>query len=127
MDKFTQKELEEALRAITSTIHKSGKAQLKLKAGTVQHKMIARGIEACKIATGLIKKESEANGTEGSLEGKYTKDELEAALQALASAIGRIESVLPKFNAGTSQYTLAIRRIKAFRIAMELMKRELDS
>lgn len=125
LDKFTKEELEEALRAITSTINKSEKVQLKLKAGTFQHTMTVRGIKAYNIAIELIKKESET--AEDSFEGGYTKEEFEEALQALTSAISRVEKVLPKFNAGTPQHTLAIRRIKAFCIATDLIKRELDS
>ena len=127
MDKFTKEELEEALRAIASTINKSEKVQLKLKAGTFQHTMTVRGIKAYNIAIELIKIELETIITEDSFEGKYTKEELEEALQALMSAISRVEKVLPKFNTGASQHTLAIRRIEAFYIATELIKRKLDS
>ena len=119
LDKFTKEELEEALRAITSTINKSEKVQLKLKAGTFQHTMTVRGIKAYNIAIELIKREWET--AEDSFEGRYTKEEFEEALQALTSAISRVEKVLPKFNAGTSQHTLAIRRIKAFCIANVLL------
>ncbi len=127
MDKFTKEGFEEALRAITSAINKSEKVHLKLKEGTFQHTMTMQGIKAYSIAIELIKKESETNIAQGSSEGKYTKEELEDALYALTSVIGRVEKVLPKFNAGTSQHTLAIRRIKAFRVAAEFIKRELDS
>lgn len=127
MDTFTKNELNEALRAISSTLNKSEKARLKLKAETFQHAMTAQGIEAYAIATELIKRESETI-TAGSLfEEKYAKENLEKALQALASATGRIEKALPKFAPGTSQHTLAVRRIKAFHIAAELIKRELGS
>jgi hypothetical protein len=126
MDSFTKEDLEEALRAIASTLSKSEKAQLKLKPGTFQHTMTAQGIKAYNIATELIKEESETNITGASFEGKYTKEELEEALRALASATGRVEKILPKFATGTSQHTLAIRRIKAFNIASALIKRELD-
>ena len=127
VEKFTKEELEAALSAITSTINKSEKVQLKLKAGTYQHTMTVRGIKAYNIAIGLIKKESEAIITEDSCEDKNSKEELKVALLALTSAISRVEKVLPKFSTGTSQHTLAIRRIKAFSIATELIKRELDS
>lgn len=122
MDKFTKEELEEALRAITSTINKSEKVQLKLKAGTFQHAMTVQGIKAYNISIELIKKELETNIAGDSFEGKYMKGEIAEALYALTSAIGRIERVLPKFNPGTSQHTLSIRRIKAFYIATELIK-----
>ena len=125
MDEFTKVELEEALRAVASTLSKSEKVQLKLKAGTFQHTMTVRGIKAYNIAIALIKRESETNITEDSFESRHTKEELEEALHAITSAISRVEKVQPKLETGTSQHTLAVRRIKAFRIASALIKREL--
>lgn len=55
----------------------------------------------------------------------FTKEELEEALRAIASTIGKCEKVQPKLKQGTSQRTLLERRIKAFYIASELIKREL--
>lgn len=124
MDNFT---IEEALRSIASTLSKSEKAQLKLKSGTFQHTMTARGIRAYNIAIELLKRESETNITEDSFEHKYMKEELEEALDAIASSTGRVEKILPKFEPGTSQHTLAVRRIKAFHMAAELIKRELKN
>lgn len=57
MNKFTKEELEEALRAITSTISKCEKVQPKLKQGTSQHTLLVRRIKALNIASELIKKE----------------------------------------------------------------------
>ena len=54
----------------------------------------------------------------------YTKEELEEALRAITSTIGKCEKVQPKLKQGTSQYTLLERRIKALNIAAELIKRE---
>lgn len=56
----------------------------------------------------------------------FTKEELEGALAAITSTISKCEKVQPKLKQGTSQHTLLIRRIKAFSIASELIKRELD-
>jgi len=125
MDNFTKEELKEALRAITSTISKCEKVQLKLKAGTFQHTMTVRGIKAYNIVIELIKRELETNIIEDLFESKYRKEELEEALPAITSVISKVEKVLPKFETGTSQHTLAVRRIKAFFIATELIKREL--
>lgn len=126
MSLFTIEELEEALRSITSTISKSEKAQLKLKANTFQHTRLVREIKAYCIATELIKRESEGNISEDLVESKYTNQELEEAIQAIASAVGRCEEVLPKLKTGSSQHTLTIRRIKAFHITADLIKRQLD-
>lgn len=56
----------------------------------------------------------------------YTKEDLEEALRAIESTISKCEKVQPKLKEGTSQHTLLIRRIKAFRIASALITRELD-
>lgn len=57
MEHFTKEELEEALRAITSTISKCEKAQPKLKPGTPQQTLLERRIKALQIASALIKRE----------------------------------------------------------------------
>ncbi|MFH0892144.1 MAG: hypothetical protein V1867_05180 [Candidatus Falkowbacteria bacterium] len=55
----------------------------------------------------------------------FTTEELEEALRAITSTIGKCEKVLPKLTRGTSQHTLLTRRIKALNIASALIKREL--
>ena len=57
MDKYTKEDLEEALRAIDSTISKCEKVQPKLKQGTSQHTLLMRRIKALYIASALIKRE----------------------------------------------------------------------
>lgn len=57
MDTFTKEDLEEALRAITSTIGKCEKVQPKLKQGTASHTLLVRRIKALYIASALIKRE----------------------------------------------------------------------
>lgn len=56
MNNFTKEELEEALRAIASTISKCEKVQPKLKEGTSQHTLLIRRIKAFHIASALITK-----------------------------------------------------------------------
>ncbi len=58
---------------------------------------------------------------------RFTKEELEEAVRSISSTISKCEKVEPKLKQGTSQHTLLIRRIKAFNIALELIKRELES
>lgn len=57
MDSFTKEDLEEALRAIASTISKCEKVQPKLKEGSPQHTLLIRRIKALSIASALIKRE----------------------------------------------------------------------
>jgi hypothetical protein len=57
MDSYTKEELEEALRAIASTISKCEKVQPKLKPGTSQHTLLVRRVKALHIASALIQRE----------------------------------------------------------------------
>jgi hypothetical protein len=55
---------------------------------------------------------------------KYTKEELQEALQMVSSVISRCEKMQPKFVEGTSQHTLLKNRIKAMYISKSLLKNE---
>lgn len=54
MQKFTKEDLQEALRAISSTIHKCEKVQPKLREGSSQHTLLIRRIKALHISAVLI-------------------------------------------------------------------------
>jgi len=62
---------------------------------------------------------------EGERMDTFTKEDLEEALRAITSTIGKCEKVQPRLKPGTSQHTLLVRRIKALYIASALIKREL--
>ena len=53
----------------------------------------------------------------------YTKEELSEARRALVSLISKCEKAQEKLRPGSSQHTLLINRIKAFRISLELIER----
>lgn len=55
----TRDELQEALRAILSLLHKCEKASEKLEPGKSQHTLTARRIEALRISSDLIARELE--------------------------------------------------------------------
>lgn len=59
MENYTKEELEEALKAIDSTIRKCEKVQPKLKAGTSSHTLLIRRIKALQISSALITRELE--------------------------------------------------------------------
>ena len=123
MNQFTGAELQEALRAITSALGKSEKAQHKLKTGTFQYRLTAQGIKAYQMAICLIERSLGAAAATGEATPVYADAELAEARAFFASAAGRVEKVLPKFAAGTSQHTLATRRIKAFQLASALIEK----
>jgi hypothetical protein len=56
----------------------------------------------------------------------YSNEELKEAIRSIESTINKCEKVLPKLKQGTSQHTLLARRIKAFQIALSLMKEKLE-
>jgi len=58
---------------------------------------------------------------------QFTKEELEEALRAIDSTIGKCEKVHAKLKEGTSQHTLLVRRIKAFQIASTLIAQALEN
>lgn len=55
---------------------------------------------------------------------KYTREELEEALQIVSSVISKCEKIQPKFMEGASQYTLLKNRIKAMYISKTLIMDE---
>lgn len=64
MDNFTNEELAEALRAITSLLNKCEKAQEKLVQGTAQWTLLKNRIKALKISASLIKQALEQDKNE---------------------------------------------------------------
>lgn len=120
MEVFSKEELSEAARAIDSTRMKSEKAILKLKEGTAQYRLTVRGIAAYALALQFIARE------QGDYAEKvnFSQESLDQASEAFAFAETRVTSILPKFAAGTPQHTLAVRRLRAFAIAQELIRRE---
>ncbi|SHI07686.1 hypothetical protein SAMN02745823_02284 [Sporobacter termitidis DSM 10068] len=54
MDKYTREELTEALRAVSSIIHKCEKAQEKFPEGTSHHTLLRNRLKAMYISKSLI-------------------------------------------------------------------------
>lgn len=120
---FSEFELREAARAIASTRMKSEKAILKLKEGSAQQRLTARGIAAYSLALQLIAREL----GEPCEPIACDKVSLDQATEVFSSMTTRVESILPKFAAGTPQHTLAVRRLRAFEIAVALIGNERQS
>ena len=59
--------------------------------------------------------------------GADTQDDLSEALRSIESTLSKCEKALTKLREGTSQHTLTIRRIAAFRIAIILIKEKLET
>lgn len=59
MIKYSEKELEEALNALNSTLSKCEKAMPKLKESSAQHTLMVRRINSFRIAIALVERELE--------------------------------------------------------------------
>lgn len=100
----------EALKPILSLIGKSEKALQKVAAGTWQHAMLGANLKALHIAAALMKGDQDAFA-------RFAPDEQKAALQSLASMIGKTDQAQSRFAAGTPQRTLLKNRLHALRAA----------
>ena len=119
MDEFTEKELQEALRIVSSTINQCEKTQLKFAVGTSQHTLLKNRIKALYISKFLIE--------DGSVMDKYTKEELIEALRPISSIISKCEKALIKHVEGTSHHTRLNKIIKAMVVSKEFIINEISS
>ena len=124
MGQFTNDVLSEAQRAIESALKKSEKVLLKLREGTFSHSFTARGIATYDLALELIQTELQKNGSIVENAQNRTEQELDDAIRFFEYARNRVEKALPKFQEGTPQHTLAVRRIRAFKLAETMIKSE---
>ena len=106
----TAGEWQAAQRPLASLISKSEKAQQKLAPETWQYRMLRDNLNALHLASALMYPPADAPA-------RFAPAELQAALQALASMIGRSEKAQAKFSPGTSQHTLQRNRLHALRLA----------
>ena len=123
MSEFTIAELEAARKAILSIIRKNEKVKETLSQKqpprTSQVTLVSQRLKVFYLASSLI-----ARALKEDVSIDYSKEDLEEAVRIIPSLIQQIEKVKPKLKEGTSQHTLAIRRIKAFHIASALIERE---
>ena len=56
---------------------------------------------------------------------RYTDEELAEARRSIASTLSKCEKALEKLRPGSASNTLTARRIRAFRIALDLIGREM--
>lgn len=119
MNRFSNEELKAAQTAILSNIRKNEKVRdtlsQKQHPRMSQINMVTQRLRVFNLSSSLIAAElNEAEPKDCS-----AKD-LEEAVLILPPLIRLVEDMLPKFKQGTSQHTLAVRRIKAFQIALAL-------
>ena len=82
--------MQSELRPIVSLIGKSEKALQKLSPGTWQHTMLQSNLKALRLALSLLTEETDNAKC-------FTRDDLQEALDAIASMIARSEKARAKF------------------------------
>jgi hypothetical protein len=117
--KFTNEELSNALREVTSTITKCEKIIGKFAEGSSQHSLLRNRIKAMVISKALIEdelykvKHGSSMGENVEAEGEfdantvkilYSKNDLTEALRPIISIIGKCEKARGKFAEGTTNY-----------------------
>ena len=122
MDDITKKDMEEALRSITSMISRTENAKGKFVQGTSQHTLQKNRLKALHIASSLISKELAVRDAADC----YTEEDLKNALAPITSLISKSEKAREKLKQGTWQLTMLSNHLKALHIALPLLTRALS-
>ena len=109
MNTYTNNELAEALKVISSATARCEKMQPKFAEGTSSHSLLKNRIKALYISRALILDEDTS--------GQYTRADLEKALPPVCSIISKCEKGQTKYSEGMPVYTRFQKMISAMRIA----------
>ena len=118
MKNYSQGELQNALKIVSSTISKCEKIQPKFKEGTSHFSLLRNRIEALKISKCLIENDTSIQ--------EYTEDDLEKALPPVISIINKTEKAQSKYDEGTTQFKRFSPMIEAMYIAKSLITNEIS-
>lgn len=118
MEYYSQKELDDALQLISSTLSKCEKMKLKFEEGTSQHSLLKNRIKALYISKYLIGNDCDM--------GQYSKLDLEKALPPVVSIINKTEKARSKYIEGTAQYKRFTPIIRAMYIANDFIEKEIS-
>jgi hypothetical protein len=111
--------IEGALAPLASLLAKSEKAQGRVRSGSWQHSMLESNIRALRIASALMAPHA------GRIDSFGTA-ELEGALLAVVSMIGKSQDAQGRFATGTPQHSLLRNRMHALRVAESFIRQALD-
>lgn len=122
MNDFPEKDMEEALRSISSMIDRTEKAKEKFMQGTSQHTLQKNRLKALNIASLLISKKL----TGSSAVEYHTEEDLENALAPIISLISKSEKARAKLLQSTWQHTMLSNNLNALHIALPLLTEALS-
>ena len=118
MDKYSQKELDETVQFLSSTISKCEKMQLKFTEGTSQHSLLKNRIKALYISRALIENDTNIE--------IYTKADLEKALPPVISIINKTEKAQIKYEEVSAQFKRFAPIIKSMYISKAFIENEIE-
>lgn len=117
MQYYSQKELDDALSVLSTTIAKCENMKLKFQKGSSQHTLLVNRINALNISKDLI---------EGiNMSGKYSLSDMEKALPPIVSIIQKTEKARGKYEVGTVQYRRFSLIIDAMYIAKDFIEKKI--
>jgi hypothetical protein len=118
MGTYTENELSDALKVVSSTISKCENIQPKFAEGTSQYTLLKNRIKAMYISKALITEDPELE--------QYSKQELIDALKPVASVISKCETGQRKHEMEAPQYKRFQKLIDAMNIAKSLISDEIS-
>lgn len=118
MENYLQRELNDVLKFLSSTIHKCEKMKLKFSENTSQYSLLTNRIKALRLSKDLIE---DNTNTE-----QYTLADLENALPPVRSIRYKAEKAQSKYEEGTSQYNRYIGMIRAMQISDDFIENEIS-
>ncbi len=116
MEKYTEEELEEALRIVTSAIGRCEKMQPKFSEGTSQHTLLKNRLKALHFSKSLLTDEPAI---------RFTREELVEALRPISSIASKCEKALVKFEEGSAHHTRFQNMVRAMSISKSLITNEI--
>ena len=115
---FTEEELSEALKVITSAIGRCEKMQPKFAVGSSQHSLLRNRLKALYLSKALM-------SGEGTRE-RYTGKDLAASVVSISSIISKTQKAQSKQEVGSVWYRRHEAMIKAMQLAKSFLDDEID-
>ena len=112
MNQYTDKQIEDTLNLIDSTILNCEKIQPKLKEGTPQFSLTRNRIKALYISKALVTNQ----------EHNYTQEELLKSVDQVTSIIRKSEKAMINIKEGTGTYTRLNKIIDAMTISLSYIE-----
>lgn len=117
MNQYTEKQIQDTLKIIESSIVNCEKVRLKLKEGSASFSLNTNRIKALYISKALLTNQ----------ENDYTKEELEKAVTQITSIKDKSTTGIHHAKEGTAAYTRFSRLINAMDIVLEYLQNVISS